>query len=262
MNVLEQPVVRTEPRADFSVRALGAAALLVVALIASHGSTFAHMADRWAHDPQYSHGFVVPLFALVVLWSRRDMLAQVAWQPAWIGLGRWRSAWRCGGIAVGWDIEPLDSLSLLADGVRAGAFGRRLVGAALVLAGAGVPGVHDAVAVLAWRWRWPMPLAPHRHRDEHLRSANARLPGPRGGEHHLHRRHSARRRGGVQRPGHADDVFRPGDRAGYDRQRLAGRSPGAGRQRDSDRHPRQRDSHHARPASPITWRARKASWPR
>ena len=54
---------------------LSAAALLFL-LIGTHWATFGHMADRWTNDPQYSHGFVVPLFALVVLWSRRDMLKQ------------------------------------------------------------------------------------------------------------------------------------------------------------------------------------------
>jgi exosortase len=82
----------------------------------SHWSTFAHMADRWAHDPQYSHGFVVPLFALVVLWSRRDMLKRMAWQPSWLGLPLMALGVVLRLVAVASDIEPLESLSLLPTG--------------------------------------------------------------------------------------------------------------------------------------------------
>jgi exosortase len=32
------------------------------------------MAERWHHDPQYSHGYLVPVFALVLLWLRRQRL--------------------------------------------------------------------------------------------------------------------------------------------------------------------------------------------
>src|SRR5579862_8073966 len=40
--------------------------------------TFATMADRWVHDPQYSHGFLVPVFAGIILWQRRQRLAALA----------------------------------------------------------------------------------------------------------------------------------------------------------------------------------------
>src|SRR5438132_4942026 len=92
---------------------IAAAAALLVLLLATHWTTFNRMADRWAHDPQYSHGFIVPLFALVVLWSRREMLKQSAWKPAWAGLGLLLVGAVLRVIAVQIDIEPLDALSLL-----------------------------------------------------------------------------------------------------------------------------------------------------
>src|ERR1700689_194452 len=115
MNALEQPLAPSQPGRFFGP-ALGVPAALLAVLIVSHWSTFAHMADRWAHDPQYSHGFVVPLFALVVLWSRRAMLKRIAWQPAglgcpWLALGLILRV-----VAAASDIEPLDSLSLLPTG--------------------------------------------------------------------------------------------------------------------------------------------------
>jgi exosortase len=113
MNALEQPGAPTQPAGRFFGPVLGVPAALLAILIVSHWATFAHMADRWAHDPQYSHGFVVPLFALVVLWSRRDMLKGMAWQPAWLGLPLMALGVVLRVVAVESDIEPLDSLSLL-----------------------------------------------------------------------------------------------------------------------------------------------------
>ena len=88
-------------------------ALLLAVLLVTHGATLARMFDRWSNDPQYSHGFIVPVFALVVLWSRRDMLKRVAWQPAWIGLGVLLVGVIIRIVAVQSDIEPLEALSLL-----------------------------------------------------------------------------------------------------------------------------------------------------
>src|SRR5262245_32757409 len=44
------------------------------------------MAQRWGHDAQYSHGYLVPLFAVALLWLRRDRLADLSWQPSWWGV--------------------------------------------------------------------------------------------------------------------------------------------------------------------------------
>jgi exosortase len=44
------------------------------------------MAARWSSDPQYSHGYLVPIFSAFLLWWRRDRLASVGWSPSWWGL--------------------------------------------------------------------------------------------------------------------------------------------------------------------------------
>lgn len=93
--------------------ALAVTAALFAALLVTHWTTVGTMIDRWTHDPQYSHGFIVPLFALVVLWSRRAMLHEVTWQPAWVGAGLLVVGIAMRLIAVQSDIEPLDAISLL-----------------------------------------------------------------------------------------------------------------------------------------------------
>src|SRR5690242_18228179 len=36
----------------------------------SYWSALTDVVERWANDPQYSHGFLVPLFAGYLLWAR------------------------------------------------------------------------------------------------------------------------------------------------------------------------------------------------
>jgi exosortase len=46
--------------------------------------TLAALAAVWARDPQYSHGYLVPLFAAVLLWRRRARAAGLSLSPdAW-----------------------------------------------------------------------------------------------------------------------------------------------------------------------------------
>ena len=63
---------------------------IFVALLAMAGWVFwpglVIAADKWSRDPQYSHGFLVPIFSLVLLWLRRERLAGVAAGPSWVGL--------------------------------------------------------------------------------------------------------------------------------------------------------------------------------
>ena len=61
-------------------------AALTTCLLWSYWSTLGKMAARWAGDPQYSHGYLVPLFALVLLWLRRGALPAVPWRPSCWGL--------------------------------------------------------------------------------------------------------------------------------------------------------------------------------
>src|SRR5262245_61587412 len=52
----------------------------------SYWSLFPDLQRTWASDPQSSHGYIVPLFALLLLWLRRDLLRQGEISPSWWGL--------------------------------------------------------------------------------------------------------------------------------------------------------------------------------
>ena len=43
------------------------------------------LASSWQNDSRYSHGYLVPLFSLYLLWSRRAMVADSR-KPNWLGL--------------------------------------------------------------------------------------------------------------------------------------------------------------------------------
>jgi exosortase len=51
-----------------------------------YGPTLAHLIAQWWHDPNFSHGFFVPLFSAFVVWQERDRLARIPILPSWSGL--------------------------------------------------------------------------------------------------------------------------------------------------------------------------------
>ncbi|HET7893292.1 MAG TPA: exosortase A [Candidatus Sulfotelmatobacter sp.] len=48
-------------------------------------STLLHLVGQWWSDPNFSHGFLVPLFSAFVIWQQRDRLARIRPNPAWGG---------------------------------------------------------------------------------------------------------------------------------------------------------------------------------
>jgi exosortase len=62
----------------------------VIALLAGvtwvYWSTLTESAERWANDPQYSHGYLVPAFAVALLYLRRRMVSMERLLPSWWGL--------------------------------------------------------------------------------------------------------------------------------------------------------------------------------
>jgi exosortase len=95
--------------------------------------TIVELLRRWSSDPQYSHGYFIPVFALAILWLRRGKLAGA--RPgisAW-GVGVLLLAGGLRFLAAYLYVDWLDSFALLAC----------LAGVALFLGG---------VKALAWSW--------------------------------------------------------------------------------------------------------------
>ena len=85
---------------------------LVLGVLWTYWPTLGLIAQKWG-AAHYSHGWLVPIFSLFLLWHRRQYLDAVEWKPNWWGLAFIGSAvlLRLGGafFYVVW----LDSISLL-----------------------------------------------------------------------------------------------------------------------------------------------------
>lgn len=60
-------------RVSITLAALGL--LLGLAIVWFFWPSLIDMHDRWSHDPRYSHGYLVPLFSIFLLWHRKSMIA-------------------------------------------------------------------------------------------------------------------------------------------------------------------------------------------
>jgi exosortase len=68
-------------------RRLGILAGLVAAFLWAYWPTLTEIVQKWARDPQYSHGYLVPIFSLYLLWWRRGQLGASLPGPSWWGAG-------------------------------------------------------------------------------------------------------------------------------------------------------------------------------
>ncbi|HEX5133263.1 MAG TPA: exosortase/archaeosortase family protein [Candidatus Krumholzibacteria bacterium] len=59
---------------------------VVVSLLLAYGAVLLSLAHQWADDPNYSHGFFVPLMAAWLAWRRRDAFIAAPRRPSAAGL--------------------------------------------------------------------------------------------------------------------------------------------------------------------------------
>lgn len=89
------------------------AALAVAGLLWVYGPTLGGLAQRWGHDSRYSHGYLVPLFALYLLGSRRALLVPADWRPSWWGVPAVLAGLALNATGTLLFFEPLNAFSLL-----------------------------------------------------------------------------------------------------------------------------------------------------
>ena len=58
--------------------------LLVVVLATLYAPVLTRLFSQWWNDPDYSHGFIVPLLSAYLIWRRRDALAKVPRHPSFL----------------------------------------------------------------------------------------------------------------------------------------------------------------------------------
>jgi exosortase len=65
---------------------LGTIAAVIAAFVLCYWTVFAKLVHDWAHDDNYSHGFLIVPLALYFVWERRARLAAVRPRANWFGL--------------------------------------------------------------------------------------------------------------------------------------------------------------------------------
>jgi len=60
---------------------------LVVLVALLYSGILGLLVQNWWTDPNFSHGFFVPAFSILVVWQRRKALASIPVEPSWSGLG-------------------------------------------------------------------------------------------------------------------------------------------------------------------------------
>jgi len=90
-----RPVIKATPdpgiSGELAVRHMKKKLLLALGLLGlfvwTYWPVLRDLSQTWAEEPQYSHGYLVPLFAGVLLWLRRKKLHGLTWTPSWLALG-------------------------------------------------------------------------------------------------------------------------------------------------------------------------------
>ena len=95
--------------------------------------TLTALAGRWATDPQYSHGYLVPGFALALLWMRARQTERASLRASWLGL-------------------PILAAGLLLWLASAYAYNDWLEACSMLICLAGLAGLLGGLPALRWSW--------------------------------------------------------------------------------------------------------------
>lgn len=74
------------PRATLGSAFWAQAGLLAILIGVLYYSIVPQLVSEWWTNPNFSHGFLVPLFSAFVVWQNRKRLAALPAEPSWLGL--------------------------------------------------------------------------------------------------------------------------------------------------------------------------------
>ncbi len=61
-------------------------ALLCLVVLALYGPVVTGLMRQWSYDPNYSHGWLVPIFSGYLIWRQKENLPRLSGRPSWFGL--------------------------------------------------------------------------------------------------------------------------------------------------------------------------------
>jgi len=65
---------------------LGLLAAASVVLVFGFWEGIVHMVDIWSTSEEYGYGFFIPVISAYLIWQRRNILAQIEFEPSWLGV--------------------------------------------------------------------------------------------------------------------------------------------------------------------------------
>ncbi len=80
------PLQMLESSASRHIIPCGKLLLLISGLAWMYWTDLVSMQTQWEANPQYSHGYLVPVFALALLFMRHDRLEPTKWRASWSGV--------------------------------------------------------------------------------------------------------------------------------------------------------------------------------
>jgi len=80
------PLVRPTPHPVMPGASWWRVGALTAVIAWLYFSVLLRLAQQWWHDPNFSHGFLVPVFSLYVVWRNRARIARESPDPTWWGL--------------------------------------------------------------------------------------------------------------------------------------------------------------------------------
>ncbi len=85
----DQPVELAKTRRTTAASSwqLGSLAAMLAVVVWAYWPTLLLLFSKWENDPQYAHGYLVPVFALVLLFVRRSQYHPSFPSTSWTGLG-------------------------------------------------------------------------------------------------------------------------------------------------------------------------------
>jgi exosortase len=62
------------------------AVVLLALVVAIYAGVFVKLVYDWSTNPDFSHGFLVPLFSAYLIWTKRDVLRKTPVRQSWAGI--------------------------------------------------------------------------------------------------------------------------------------------------------------------------------
>lgn len=86
MHTTAIPATAGVPRLQFPIPAWAFIAAALAIAIVPFGVALSQLYDIWNLRPEYSHGILIPLISLILIWRQRDWLASTPFKGSWSGL--------------------------------------------------------------------------------------------------------------------------------------------------------------------------------